>query len=244
MSLNPKSPVPLYHQFRAELERKLENGEWPAGSAIPTEMELVKTYGISRTTVRLALDDLVKAGRIHRQRGRGTFVCQPVRLQPTAPLLSFVDELAGRGLEPSTTVTDCRQVPAPQVVAMTLELPGGSPALYVRRIVSVVGHPVFVEESYFRPELALALPAQAVQVRARPVYELLAAAHILPAEGEQWLEAVTLSEEMARALRVAPESPGLVAARITRSLAGQPLEYSKATYRADHYRYAIHLTQK
>ena len=65
---------PLYQQLAARLEQAISAGTWAAGFQIPSESSLVDQYGVSRVTVRLAVDELVGKGLLKRQHGRGTFV--------------------------------------------------------------------------------------------------------------------------------------------------------------------------
>ena len=72
--LNPNSPIPLYHQLATILLAKLERGEIPLGSCIEPEWKLVERYGVSRTTVRRAIQELVQMGVLENKRGKGTIV--------------------------------------------------------------------------------------------------------------------------------------------------------------------------
>jgi GntR family transcriptional regulator len=77
LSIDRTSPIPLYFQLKQILLEEIDAGTWTPGDLIPGEQELQDTYGLSRTTVRQTLADLVHEGRLHRQRGRGTFVTRP-----------------------------------------------------------------------------------------------------------------------------------------------------------------------
>jgi GntR family transcriptional regulator len=239
MELNPRSPMPLYQQFKMLIERKIASGEWPPETLIPTELELVSAYGISRTTVRQALDELVQEGRIQRKRGRGTHVAAPKIAQTLAQLTGFAEELALRGMEPVLTILACAMDTAGSRAADALGLSPASPVLHIRRLVSVGGAPLFVDQSYFPADLAPLLDRD--QIERQPIYRLLEAGGRGPADGEQWLGAVALDEETARLLRVERSVPGLAITRITRDVLGQPIEYTQVTYRSDRYEYGIHL---
>ena len=69
--------VPLYQQVMDDLKGEIARGVYAAGSRIPSEMELAKSYGVGRITVRRAIEELSRAGYLNRQQGRGTFVCAP-----------------------------------------------------------------------------------------------------------------------------------------------------------------------
>ncbi|HEY3366556.1 MAG TPA: GntR family transcriptional regulator [Symbiobacteriaceae bacterium] len=237
--LNPNSPISLHLQLKLALEREMASGAYPPEAPLPTEAALIQGYGISRTTVRQALEALVREGRVYRQRGRGTFVAPPRIAQTLAYLTGFAEELAVRGLNPAIAVLEHHVTGAPSPAAAALGLDPGSPVLHIRRLVSTGGAPLFLDDSYFAPGLAAVLDPG--RIAERPICQLLEAAGLFPTEGEQDLQAVLVSGEEARLLNVAPGSPGLAIARLTRDHFGAPLEYAAALYRGDRYQYAIRL---
>src|ERR671912_947823 len=113
-------PIPLHHQVYLDLQAALESGEFGAGDRLPTERELAERYGCSLITVRHALGELVREGRIERTRGRGTFVTQPRIDRDIAGSMSFAEEMQRRGLDPTTRVVTARIEPAGDAVAGSL----------------------------------------------------------------------------------------------------------------------------
>lgn len=237
--LNPASPIPLYRQFKQLVERKLATGEWPVDQPLPTEMSLVEAYGISRTTVRQAFDELVTEGRVFRQRGRGTFVAPEKITQTLARLTGFAEELALRGLKPEVRVVNHGLEPAPEQVARALGLGNGAEVLHIERLVRVEGIPLFHDDSYFPPGLLGVLSLDAVQ--SEPIYRLLEAAGNTPAEGEQSLGAIAIPPEVAAQLGVPAGAAGLQVTRVTVDALGKPMEFANAIYRGDRYHYTIRL---
>ncbi|MDY5211509.1 GntR family transcriptional regulator [Intestinibacter sp.] len=78
--INKNSPLPLYFQLQNKLLEKIKDGTYPPNKALPTEHELIQNYEVSRTTVRQAIDNLVKEGYIEKRRGVGTFVVEREKL--------------------------------------------------------------------------------------------------------------------------------------------------------------------
>ncbi|WP_160669693.1 GntR family transcriptional regulator [Clostridium sp. C8-1-8] len=76
MELNNTIATPLYKQLEKKLQQEIDSGKRPAGSRIPTENELSKTYNVSRVTVRKALSELSASGYLERKSGKGTFVAE------------------------------------------------------------------------------------------------------------------------------------------------------------------------
>ncbi len=77
-TVDRESKLKLYVQIYSIFKEKIEDGEWPAGTQIPTEDELCKTYDVSKVTVREAIHELVREGLLKRQQGKGTFVTYSV----------------------------------------------------------------------------------------------------------------------------------------------------------------------
>jgi GntR family transcriptional regulator len=242
MERSATTPLPLYQQFKILIEQKIASGEWPPGTTLPPELTLTKAYGISRITVRQALDELVTEGRIRRERGRGTFVLAPKIAQTLAHLTGFAEELALRGLQPAVTVLAHGIVRATERVAGALDLPSGSEVLHIRRLIRVANEPLLLDDSYFVVAMAPILGTQ--QAQSSTIYQALEAAGHAPAEGEQRLEAVPIPRDMAELLGVDANTPGLLITRVAKNRLGEPMEFTTALYRGDRYEYAIHLRRK
>ncbi len=86
-----ESPIPLYQQLFIILKQKIVNGSIPVGSKLPGEDEIEAFYNVSRTTVRQAIEVLVKEGFVRKQQGKGTFVIanKPKRIQTIQGLKSI-----------------------------------------------------------------------------------------------------------------------------------------------------------
>src|SRR5204862_3792243 len=125
------APVPLHYLFYLGLRASLDNCEWRPGDLLPPERQLAERYGCSLITVRRALSELTREGRIQRTRGRGTTVLPPRIERDFAGTLSFTEEMAARGLDPETRLIAARPESAGEVVAASLGIEPGSPTLYL-----------------------------------------------------------------------------------------------------------------
>ena len=97
------SAVPLYQQVMDDLKGEIARGVYVAGSRIPSEMELAKSYGVGRVTVRRAIEELSRAGYLNRQQGRGTFVCAPKlkrKIRQKGDVQSFTEGCAANDMVP------------------------------------------------------------------------------------------------------------------------------------------------
>ena len=132
-------PVPLHHQVYLHLKAALDSGEIAPGDRLPPERELCIRYNCSLITIRRALSELAREGRIERTRGRGTYALKPRIERDFADTLSFTEEMQVRGLDPRTRLVAARPERADQPVAAALELEPGAPTLFLERLRSADG---------------------------------------------------------------------------------------------------------
>ncbi len=200
------------------------------GEAIPSERELCDQFGVSRMTVRQAVDALVVEGLLERVQGRGTFVAQP-KVDLQLRLVSFPEEMRRRGMEPSLRVLAAERMPAPPHVADALDLRAGGEVYYLRRLRMADGSPMAVEENWVPaglvPDLLDLEPAPSV-------YEALTSRDLAPTWGEDVIEAVQLEDEVAGLLGQEAGTAGLQIRR--RTFSGDlAVDYAVSIYRADRY---------
>jgi len=228
-------------QVRAILEERIA-AELRPGDALDSERNLVKQLGVSRVTVRNAIEDLVHDGVLERTQGKGTFVTGP-RVNSRLHLMSFSREMRARGFEAATRVLDAAEVPAESVVANHLGVRPSTPVVRVERLRLADGTPMAYEVGYYPSQLLPGL----LRHDLASLYDSFAAYYgLIPVRGEQTVRADWARKDMARMLEVAKKAPLLVQERITwaqrHNSADEPrrIEYSTSWYRAD--RYQIHST--
>src|SRR5262245_52091234 len=132
--IDRESPVPYYAQLKELLIEQLDSA-WPAGERLPGEVALCEQYGVSRTVVRQALDELEAEGRIIRRKGHGTFAAaRKVDESLFQSLTGLYEDVVARG---GTLVSEVRQqelVRAPAEVAERLGLVEGELVLCLERL--------------------------------------------------------------------------------------------------------------
>ncbi|HEX2980178.1 MAG TPA: GntR family transcriptional regulator, partial [Anaerolineaceae bacterium] len=133
--VDPNDFLPRYYQLANILRDLILKGEWNAHEPIPSERQLETLYSVSRTTIRQAIDLLVRQGYLYREHGRGTFV-SPQKLQKgISELTSFSEDMKRRGLTPGQKILEIGEVPPPPDVCKHLELPPDSgPILRIERV--------------------------------------------------------------------------------------------------------------
>jgi GntR family transcriptional regulator len=147
--LNSDSPLPLYHQLAHIISEKLDSGQYPPGSKIPSEHDLANEYGIGRPTVRMATEVLVRKGALIRRRGAGTFVHAGRREVDLLTLAGTLASFQKQGIPASTRIIrKCRLV----FVKKNSENPFfNQRAYYFCRVSEVEKDPVLLEEIYLHP---------------------------------------------------------------------------------------------
>lgn len=139
----------LYVQVADFVREKIYSHEWGVDERIPSEHELMVMLHLSRGTVQKGIRSLVDEGLLVQQRGRGTYVVQPIMARPTSNhLLSFAESMASQGIPYTTVVVESRVEPANKACAWALQIPRGTPYLYLARVRSVFGEPVMFIESH------------------------------------------------------------------------------------------------
>ena len=131
--LDKDVPIPLYFQLEKLILEEIDNGNYPVGSMIPTEMELSQMFGISRTTVRQAISDLVREEHLYRIKSKGTFVAHPKLVQGfIQSIQSFDDDVRSTGRTHVTRI--CEPRAADPEDAAVLGLKRGRPVHYFQTI--------------------------------------------------------------------------------------------------------------
>ncbi|HYM82646.1 MAG TPA: GntR family transcriptional regulator, partial [Candidatus Dormibacteraeota bacterium] len=141
-----RGPVPLHHQVYLDLAGALARNEWARGEQLPTERELAGRYGCSLITVRRALDELTREGRLERTRGRGTFVTDPPITRDISAPAGFAEEMRALGYEPYSEVVAAREEPAPPTTAKALRIEPGARVVYLERVRGADGVPILLEQ--------------------------------------------------------------------------------------------------
>src|SRR6266481_5656046 len=134
MKVNPGSALPLYAQVESILAASIADGTFPPGSRLPNEEELVERYGVSRTTIRQTIQNLVRRGLIEIRRGKGTFVLQPKISADLTELSGFVEDMRSLGRQATARLLDKRIVPASESVARQLAIAMGTKVVRIQRV--------------------------------------------------------------------------------------------------------------
>jgi len=236
--LDRTSPVPLYYQVATRMEQLIDQGELPAGSRLENEIELADRLGVSRPTMRRAIQYLVERGMLVRKRGVGTQIVHPKVRRPVE-LTSLHDDLTQNGQEPRTEVRSFNVEPMTDHVADLMGLPAGTAASHIERLRFAGGEPLALMTNIV-PADVLALTAEALTDHG--LYDLLRAAGRVPRMARQVVGARAATAAEARLLGESAGTPVLTMTRTAWDAGGQAVEYGSHIYRASRYSFELTLT--
>lgn len=228
--LSKDGSVPLYRQLYRRLRTRVDDGELAPGDAFPTEAALMERYGVSRITVRAALDQLVRDGLIERQRGRGTFVRSDAAA-PRSCVTSFTDQMLALGREPSTELLRLEELTAEERAALDLPFAASQDVVVIDRLRSVDGAVAGLVRTYL-PSAEVRELERAHFARTGRGQSLL---HVLEhvcgivlEQGEETSQPVALEADVARTLGVAEGSAAILKTCTLADVAGAVLLYEEA----------------
>lgn len=236
-AVDRNSPVPLHFQVSQHLEHAIESGEIPNGALLENEVGLAEALGLSRPTMRRAMQHLVDRGLIVRRRGIGTRVVQPKVRRPLE-LSSLYDDLAGSGQAPTTKVLEVGQTEAPPEVAELLRVDAGDPVTRLVRLRSARGNPIAKMTNYL-PESVGDLTADDLEHHG--LYELMRGRGIRLHRATQTVGARSATAAEGRLLEEPRSAALLTMQRITYDDHGAAVEYGTHVYAASRYNFEIDL---
>jgi GntR family transcriptional regulator, N-acetylglucosamine utilization regulator len=208
---------------------------------LPTERELAEELGVSRSTVRRALEQMSAEGRVHRVQGAGTFVTErPIRKGAT--LTSFSEDMRVRGLSPGARLLRADETVAGADLGWRLSVSPAEPLLNIERLRLADDAPMCLENVYFVKRFAPDLLSWDLETS---LYDLLAERYrIVVDRAEQWVTATVLDPGDARHLQVPPLSAALRVERVTFDQQGRRVELARSLYRGDRYAFEQTLQRK
>ncbi|MER5307223.1 GntR family transcriptional regulator [Streptomyces sp. NPDC002773] len=235
--MDRSSPVPLYFQLAGQLEDAVADGTLTPGTLLGNEIDLATRLGLSRPTVRQAIQTLVDKGLLVRRRGIGTQVVHSTVRRPLE-LSSLYDDLDAAGQLPATRVLVNRLEAATAPVAAALRVPEGSEVRYLERLRTAHGEPM----AYLRNHLPAGLvEADTERLETTGLYRMLRAAALTLHSARQAVGARAATAEEAALLDEREGAPLLTMERVTFDDTGRAVEYGSHLYRAARYTFEFQL---
>jgi GntR family transcriptional regulator len=226
--LRRRAAEPAWAQIEAQVAERIETGGLQTGERLPPERALAATLGVSRMTVRQALDALARRGLVERGVGRGTFVRAPARVEHDLDrALGFTERLAGQGLEAEARVLLAR---------------AEGEEIHVRRLRLTAGLPLALEDSWLP---AGRFPGLLDHDLSGSLYALMRDGYALePVRAVERLVPVAAGELEARALQVRPGAPLMLVERTAHAADGTAVERARDHHRGDRTAFVVHLERR
>ena len=232
------SPVPLYFQVAQHLERAIESGELPPGTQLENEIQLADQLGLSRPTMRRAMQYLVDRGLLVRKRGIGTQVAHPKFKRPVE-LTSLWDDLVRSGQQPATKVMSISQERLTGEIAHKLGLSDGAEAIVLERLRYASDEPLARLRNYIPAELISGMTAESLERTG--LYQLMRSAGITLHAATQIIGARAATQSEGQLLGEPKGAPLLTMERSAYDDVGRVVEYGTHIYRASRYSFEFNL---
>jgi GntR family transcriptional regulator len=212
------------------------------GQAIPSERQLSADLGVSRLTLRAALDDLVREGYLVRRRGSGTFVQQP-KIAQELTMTSFSEDMRRRGMRPGSRTLSLTKTLAGARLGRLLHVSPSESIVVAKRLRLADGESMAIETLHVRESLVPGLEKKDLEQTS--FYELLETRYgVTIASGIQTIEPTVTGEEESTALGVPLHSPAFLFERTSFAENGDTVEFVLSIYRGDRYRLVTELNRR
>jgi GntR family transcriptional regulator len=232
--LEKDSMVPLYRQLARSVEKRIQDGSFPEGSRIPSEQEWMRRFGLSRVTVRQAMEDLFQRSLIVRKQGLGTFVRKPVMTQEVGDLFGFYPALLNRGLNPKTRILSYEVISADREVRERLDLSPGEKVLRFSRQYLLEPSLFLIIQMYIPQDLAKNWTQK--EAAEKNSFRLLQEkAGIQIQSSSLTIRASLASGKIREWLKVPKGGPVLELRRLTYSAGKRPVEYAVLFFPGESY---------
>jgi GntR family transcriptional regulator len=233
--------MPLYHQLQAVLKAEIESRKWLPGEQLPNEASLAQRFGVSKITVRQALQELANLGYIRREHGRGTFVERRKFDEGPRELTSFTEEMRRHDLVATSRIMLQTIMEADAKAAEALRVPLKSPVYVLKRVRLAGCEPMSLQTAH----IPYALVPGLVVGEDHSLYGLLQSRYQLyAAHAREVYFASVAQSPSAELLKVAPGAPVFGVERVTFLSNDKPFEFVQSIVRGDLYKVVLDLIKE
>ncbi len=239
--INKNSPIPIYYQLEEIIKKKIQLEELQPGDVLPSEREYAEAYNISRMTVRQAINNMVNEGLLYRQKGRGTFIADQKFEQDLSGLTSFSEDMKKRHHMPSNQLISIQLINTTPLINNKLNLAAGDFIYEIKRLRLADDEPIALETIYTPKKFVGEIDKAQVTQSFYDYIENQLKLKIV--HGLQTIEAALANKDEIKYLNIKKGDPILLMQR-TSYLTDQedtPIEYVKSAYRADKYKFNMHM---
>ena len=233
--INKDSPLPLYYQLKENILKAIKNNEFKTGERLPSERELAEFNGVSRMTVKKAVDILVNNNYLYRKQGSGTFVSDYKDSYSISPLLSFSKEMEEKGLNYSSKILDFKKIQNKEI-AKKMHIAPEEYLIKIERLRLVENKAFLLENTYLR---ALNFKELKIEhLKNNSLYKIFKEKYnINLTNAEAEIEAVIFDSNIASKMDIEEGMLGLYFEQYSKNKEGEIIEYTSAYYRNDNYKF-------
>jgi GntR family transcriptional regulator len=228
--LQASTPIPIYYQLQELILKDIENGSLLPGAMIPTEQQLVESYGVSIGTVKKAVLNLVHRGYLYRIQGKGTFVTGTTLRRESLRYYRLLDHFGGDESNLSVKPVGIRKLPGFKPVNRFLEIRADQSLFELKRIFLLDGSPTVFSISYLPQNLFKKLSDYpAAEFEKKPLYATIEEKYGIPTiSNRELISAAFPSREAAEALEIPKDVPVLYLEMLAFTYRKKPYEYRRA----------------
>ncbi|MFD0679670.1 MULTISPECIES: GntR family transcriptional regulator [unclassified Paenibacillus] len=232
-----KDGVALYHTVKEKLLGNIEDGKYTPGQQLPTESDLCEIFGVSRTTIRLALNQLKLEGHIYQIQGKGTFVSLPKVEESVTPYRSYREYLRGLGLQVETKVIQLNVVSADKHLAKMLNIAEQDAVFRLERLRLADHTPLLYSITYIPWKVT---PGLNKEECSGSLYELMKTKFSIQlSHCVETLEPILVDEAISKHLNAPVGAPSFLLNTISYAKGQVPVEYSHEIFRGDRAKFTI-----
>lgn len=225
----------LYMQVQFDLQRRIAAGEFKPGDLLPTEEQFCHEYGVSRITLRRAVDALVADLYVVRRQGVGTFVAESREALQSVRLRTYLEDILALDRHLRFVLLKLETIPMPPAVARKLRAQSDAQAHHECTIVLLNEQPFMVAEGYFPASLVPPIEPEDFASYEQPTERILGRAGIRIASGEQTITATSIPDGYAKHLKIAPATPVIKVERLYFDHRGNPVAFIPGFYHPERY---------
>ncbi len=229
------SVVPIYYQLAKIIEKKILSQNLKPGEKLPPENTIAKKYGISRMTVRRAISELIDAGMVYAEKGKGTFVASPKLEDVVFELKDFHEEIKARGMNPNTRLLSVEIVRANKIIIEKLDISANTKCLHFCQLVSADNEPLIYENKYvvYRKKK----PILESELKDSSLTNLASLNDEYPVMSKRILQASLATEKEADILGVNSDTPVFIVEQILYSDEKKPVGWGRSVCRGDRFKF-------
>jgi GntR family transcriptional regulator len=240
-TVDPYSPVPLHYQTEQIIRALIKEEDYSKGKLLPTETEISKKLGISRNTVRQAINKLVTDGLLIRKKGVGTTVLKHQLYSKVSNWFSFTKELESRGMKVKNYKISIKEVYPPIEVSLFFKIPLKTKVIKLERLRGNDEIPFVYFISYFNPAIGIT----GKENFSIPLYEMLDQQYNVTAiKSNEELKAMKADSYLAKKLDIPEGDPLLVRKRMVYDLNDRVIEFNIGYYIGEKFTYVLESERK